>query len=190
MLILSLYYNVIVVIFIWICFPISFVILSLPAELWAVGLFASRNWFLLHVSSPPPEYCCIISISLSKNFYKRNKKADNFFERKEIDLAFTCFCSCALFSTIWQVIFRSDTSFSKPPCQDQLCYWYVISSRSSAQPYGWFRTTDDDNLNHPVKDQNVLLQYILVINANHLDTLELKMMMIFSKSSKWSILIH
>ena len=27
----------------------------------------------------------------------------------------TCFCSCALFSTIWQVIFRSDTSFSKPP---------------------------------------------------------------------------
>ena len=71
-----------------------------------------------------------------------------------------------------------------------MCQWYVFSSRSSARRYWWFRTTDDDNLNHPVKDQKVLLQYILVINTNHLDGLELKMMMIFSKSSKWSILIH
>ena len=41
--------------------------------------------------------------------------------------------------------------------------------------------TDDDYLNHHVKDQNVLPQYILVINTNHLDDLELKMVIIFSK---------
>ena len=132
--------------------------------------FFSSPWILLHN----------FNITL-KELLQGKQKADNFFERKEIDLAFTCFCSCALFSTIWQVIFRSDTSFSKPPCQDQMCYWYVISSRSSARPYGWFRTTDDDNLNHTVKDQNILPQYILVINTNHLDDLELKMVIIFSK---------